>query len=199
MSKIFIKKFGILLLIQSCGLVGCIAWNPSMISAKNDPITPKLLQLESRMATPQATTSSFFDDQWKLFAEEVATNLVESSRDRFGYIELKTEALIGKQGVLFLTTPASDHFDLPSTSRRVRGHALKVEIRILNRKEEPIAKYVANGFAAVPASYLGGYTPKDASRKSNLDALDDAFSKIRPQIQADAQRVNEKLLAAGKL
>jgi hypothetical protein len=49
-------------------------------------------------------------------------------------------------------------------------------------------------------AYYHGYSLRNglADRKAYTDAINDAFNKIRPQIQADLDRLNGQLRSAGR-
>lgn len=181
-------------------LAGCKAWNPSMLSPKNEPITPKLLTLERQIEDLANTSVVASDDELRLFTKEVENNLIDPYGDKYGYIALKRSIIDSKFGegyfwtsCVLLTIP--NIFGFPFTNIRYK---VDVEIRVLDSDNKLVGKYSAIGESSVKAAYYG-YSLSDAYQKSYPDALLDAFDKIRPQIQSDASRLNAKLLEAGKL
>lgn len=188
-------------LIALVVLTGCKTWDASMLTPQNDPITPKLLTLERRMEDMANTSVVTSDDELKLFTKEVENNLIDPYGDKYGYIALKRNIIDAKMGMgqyilssMLLTIP--NIFGMPFMNMRYK---VEVEIRILDRDNKLVSKYTAIGESSVKVAYYYGYSMKNAMRKAYPDALLDAFNKIRPQIKSDAQRVNEKLIVAGKL
>lgn len=183
-------------------LTSCVAWDPSMIGAVESPITPKLLTLERRMEDMSNATVITSGDEMKLFTEEVETNLIDPYGDKYGYIALKTHVLDSKDGALGLGLLSAYTLTIPNLFGMpfgIYGYTIDVEMRVMDRENRLVAKYSATGKSRVRVAYFNGYSGKDAERKAYPDAINDAFDQIRPKIQADAERVNEKLLAAGKL
>ena len=78
-------------------------------------------------------------------------------------------------------------------------YKVEAEIRIYDSENKLVGKYSAYGTSNVVVAYYYGYSLQSAYRKAYPEALLDAFDKIRPLIQADAERVNEKLMAVGKI
>lgn len=182
-------------------LAGCKAWNPSMLAPKDEPITPKLLTLERQIEDLANTTVVANEDELRLFTKEVENNLMDPYGDKYGYIALKRNIVDVKYGMGYFWTSTilvsiPNLFGLPFTDIR---HKIEVEIRILDRNNKLVGKYSAIGESSAKAAYYYGYSMSNAHRKSYPDALLDAFDKIRPQIQSDASRLNEKLLEAGKI
>ncbi|MBY0244186.1 MAG: hypothetical protein K2Q03_01905 [Sphingobacteriaceae bacterium] len=180
-------------------LTGCKTWDGSMINPKKDPISPKLLTLERKIEDLMNTNVVTNYDEVKLFTKEVEDNLTDPYGDKYGYIALKRniiEARIGVFDYLFSTflLTAPNLLGMPFMNIRYK---VEVEIRIMDRENRLIGKYSAIGKSSVKVAYYYGYSMRNAFRKAYPDALIDAFDKIRPQIQADAQRVNEKLKATG--
>lgn len=182
-------------------LTGCKTWDASMISPKSDPITPKLLTLERRIEDLANTSVVTSDDELKLFTKEVENNLIDPYGDKYGYIALKRNIIDAKMGMgqyilsgFLLTIP--NLFGMPFMNIRYK---VEVEIRVLDRDNKLIGKYSAIGESSAKVAYYYGYSMKNAMRKAYPDALLDAFDKIRPQIQSNVQRLNEKLKTAGKI
>lgn len=172
-----------------------------MIAAKKDPISPKLLTLDRRMEDMANTTIVTNDDELKLFTKEVEENLVDPYGDKYGYIALKRNVIKYRAGFGYYMTSAMllsipNLFGFPYYKMRYK---LEVELRVYDKENKLIGKYSAIGNSNVTVAFYYGYSLAVAQRKSYVDALNDAFSQIRPQIKADAERINEKLKAAGKM
>lgn len=75
-------------------------------------------------------------------------------------------------------------------------YTLSVELRILDRNNKLLGNYSAVGVSSVKVAYYHGYSLRNglADRK----AYTDAFNKIRPQLQADVDRLNGPLRSAGR-
>jgi hypothetical protein len=195
------KKIGLLVILTIFTLFGCKTWDASMVRPKTEPINPKLLSLERRMEDFANTTVYTNESELKLFTQEVETNLIDPYGEKFGYIALSKNVLKHKVGlpqlvlsIALFTLP--NIFGMPFLKV---SYKVEVEMRILDRENRLIGKYSAIGESKSKVAYYYGYSFLNANRKVYPEAMLDAFNKIRPQIQADAARLNEKLLAAGKI
>jgi len=182
-------------------LTGCKAWDPTMLAPKNDPITPKLLTLERRIEDFANTRVVVNDDELMVFTKEVESNLMDPYGDKYGYIALKTNVIEVKNTTIlwflsFFTAYIPNVLGMPIIIIRYK---VEVELRIFDRDNKMVSKYTAIGNSRVVIAFYYGYSFMDGLRKAYPDALLNAFDKIRPQIQADSQRVNEKLLSVGRI
>jgi hypothetical protein len=75
---------------------------------------------------------------------------------------------------------------------------IELEMRIFDSNHKLLGKYLGQGKSLVWIAPYWGYD-KGSKLKLLTDAFNDAMSKIRPQIQADAEKLNTKLLEAGKM
>jgi len=183
-------------------LMSCRSWDASMIAPDTNPISPRLLTLERRIEDmPNTTVVVTYDDEVRLFTKEVETNLVDPYGDKYGYIAFKRSILDARVGYgqyllssFLMTVP--NLFGMPFMNIRYR---VEVEIRILDRSNKLLGRYSAIGNSSVKVAYYYGYSMRNAFRKSYPDAIIDAFEKIRPQIQSDVSRLNERLYDAGKI
>jgi hypothetical protein len=189
----------LIFLVALVGLSSCKAWDPSMMAPPNDPISPKLLTLDRRIDDFANTRVVVSEDHLRLFTQEVETNLMDPFGSKYGYIAMKTNVIEAKMGTAFwflsfFTAYIPNLFGSPFLVLRYK---IEVEYRILDRNNKLLSKYSAIGNSKVIVALYYGYWANDAGRKAYSDCLLDAFNKIRPQVQADAQRINEKLKAAG--
>ena len=202
-----VKKIIYFLVFIFSALTGCKTWNPAMLSTKNDPITPKLLTLEKKIEPFSNGGQSFSDprvfmsdDELNLFTKEIENNLLDPYGEKYGYIVLKRNIIDVRLGSgLFLLSgflfTIPNIFGMPFFNIR---YQIELEIRILDSENKLVGKYAAVGESSVKVAYYYGYSLRIAGRKAYTDAFITAFDKIRPQIQADALSVNEKLSKAGK-
>ncbi len=192
---------GIWIVLFALLLTGCKAWDPSDISQQKNPIAPKLLALEPKvddLANKIIATNNF---ETTLFNKEVEDNLTDPYGEKYGYITLKRNILSIRPGWGFyalsiLTATIANLFGMPFMVLRLKS---EVEIRIMDKNNRLIGKYSAIGESKSIAAYYYGYAIPIAYIKCCVEAENDAFSKIRPLIQADVSRVNDKLKEAGKL
>ncbi|KAB1066065.1 hypothetical protein [Salibacter halophilus] len=190
-----------ILILTIIFMTGCKAWDPSMISVQKDPISPKLLSLERRMEDLANTTVNTNDDELKVFTEEVEKNLINPYGDKYGYIAYKKNVLDYSPGMGMLllssfTLTVPNLFGMPYQTIKYK---VEVELRIMDSQNRLIGKYSAIGEAKSTVAYYYGYSIKSAVKRTYPEAIKDAFSKIRPQIQADVKRLNKALKEAGKL
>jgi hypothetical protein len=189
---------------------GCKTWNGAMIVPNHDPITPKLLTLERRIedislpnvATTHVDNRYRLNDEILLFTKEVEENLIDPYGDKYGTIALKRNIIDVRYGIgnfilssFLLTIP--NLLGLPFMNIR---YQISVEVRIMDRNNKLIGNYNAIGRSGVKVAYYYGYSLRNAhaDRKAYTDALIDALNQIRVSIQADATKINEKLLATGR-
>ncbi|MEX2597701.1 MAG: hypothetical protein WEC59_12315 [Salibacteraceae bacterium] len=190
-----------IIILSALILVSCKAWDPSMISVKKDPISPKLLPLERRMEDLANTTITTNDDELKVFTQEVEENLIDPYGDKYGYIAYKKNVLDSKIGLgLFIlsgfTLYIPNLFGMPF---QVIKQKVEVELRVMDSHNRLIGKYSAIGEAKSTVAFYYGYSMKNAYRRTYPEAIKEALTKIRPQIEADAVRLNKTLREAGKL
>ncbi len=169
-----------------------------MLVAENDPINPRLLTLERQIEDLSSATVVVSDDELKVFQDEVETNLIDPYGQKVGYIALKTRELQSKMGLgytitggLLLGIPWL--FGMPVSQFYSK---MEVEIRILDINNKLIGKFTAIGESKAPSALYYGYTGKNAMRKVKPEAIQKGLAKIRPQLQNDVERLNEKLQEA---
>jgi hypothetical protein len=189
------------LLLLFVFITSCKVWDPSMINVKKDTITPKLMTLEKRIEDVSNTAFIVSEDELKLFTKEVEENLIDPYGDKYGYIALKSSVIKYKEGGAFFLISIFTYCipNLLGMPFLKLSYKIEVEIRILDKNNKLIAKYSAIGESKVTVALYYGYKMTDGSRKCYTDALNDAFSKIRPQIQPDVNKINDKLNAVGKI
>lgn len=200
-----------------CGIMcllmttGCRTWNGAMIAPHDAPITPRLLTLDRRLddiAMPGMLSANAgidpqrLQDEIALFTKEVEQNLVDPYGDKHGTIAFTRNIIDARYGIgnfiassLLLTVP--NLFGLPFMHIR---YTISVELRILDRNNKLIGNYGAIGTSSVKVAYYYGYSLRNglADRKAYTDAINDAFNKIRPQIQAEVSRLNHQLISAAR-
>jgi len=193
-------KIKIKLLFIGIVLTSCKSWDASKIGVKKEPIAPKVLTLDKKLEDMANATVITSGDQMKLFSKEVEENLTDPYGDKYGYIIMKQNLIKWKMGIGWallqgFTAAVPGLFGVPYGGTK---YEYEVEFRIMDSQNRLIGKYSAIGKGSAKVALYWGYSGQNAGRKAYVDALNDAFDKIRPQIQADAARLNEKLLASGK-
>jgi hypothetical protein len=210
MNKIFTKldqlkndnmKKIILVLLSTVIMTGCKSWDASQIGVKKEPASPKLLTLDKKIEDVANATVLTSEDRMKLFSKEVEENLTDPYGNKYGSIIMKQNIINQKMGMGWallngFTVFVPSIFGCPFA---VVKYKIEIEFRIMDSQNKLIGKYSAIGNSKVAAALYWGYTPKNAMRKSYVDALNNAFDQIRPQIKADISRLNEQLQAAGKI
>jgi hypothetical protein len=137
----------------------------------------------------------------EFFTKEVEENLIDPYGEKYGYISFKVLYYEGRDGSLLFFLNVMTGF-VPSLCgvpvARIKEN-VEIEIRILDKNKKLIGKYTGSGKSKVPIAFYYGYKGKDGIEKSTTDLLNDAFSKIRPQIEADAERINSHLRVVGPI
>ena len=178
------------------------SWDASKVGVKKEPLSPKLLTLDRKIEDVANTTVVTNPDQMRFFTKEVEENLIDPYGDKYGYIIMKQNIIKFKAGMMPWIIPNAILFytpilfGLPFTKPK---YIIEIEFRIMDSQNKLIGKYSATGKGSCVVAMYYGYSLMNAGRKIYLDALNDAFNQIRPLIQADALRLNEKLKEAGKL
>jgi hypothetical protein len=193
------KKLFIVALVAL--MAGCKPWSAAKISVKKEPITPKLLTLEKKIEDVANATVITSGDQMKLFSKEVEENLTDPYGDKYGYIVMKQNMVKMKMGTGWailqgFTAGIPLLFGVPAGGAK---YEYEVELRVMDSQNRLVGKYSAIGNGSAKIAMYWGYSGANAWRKAYVDAINEAFNQIRPQIQADAGRLNDKLTAAGKL
>ena len=194
------KKFS-LVFLSLLIITSCKSWDASKIAVKKEPITPKILTLERKIEDIANATVVTNDDRMKLFTKEVEDNLTDPYGDKYGYIVMKQNIIKVNMGIGWallqgFTGAVPLLFGVPAGGFK---YTLEIELRFMDSQNKLIGKYSAIGKGSAKTALYWGYSGQNAIRKSYVDAINDAFNQIRPQIQADANRLNEKLQTAGKL
>ncbi len=177
------------------GLSACKVWNPASIGIKKDPISPQILTLQ------RANDGLHSQDENKIFIQELENNICDAYGEKYGYISFHKSIVDSKFGLgLYLLSCML--FTIPNIlglPYSIVSYDIEIETRIFDRNNTLLGKYSAMGKGKTIIAYYYGYSMKYAFRKSLSEAVQDAIFKIRPQIQADAEKINAKLLGAGKI
>ncbi|HXA00805.1 MAG TPA: hypothetical protein VNW99_02395 [Cytophagaceae bacterium] len=140
-------------------------------------------------------------DQFEIFDQEVDNNLCNPYGQKFGYIVLRT--YYSKFGLgLGYSVASGITLLIPNLLGMPMGRPkfeLQATVEILNSKKELIGKYRAVGTGKSLMALYYGYGQSDSIRKARVDALNNALSEIRKQIQTDAPRLLEELGKAGMI
>jgi hypothetical protein len=191
----------IMILFQNCR-----TYNSAQSVNTKSPIEPKLPALKASMdnqtnmlTLPLTVYGS--SDQFEIFDQEVDNNLCNSYGKRFGYIVLRTYYSkfglgIGYSAASGATLFIPNLFGMPMARPKFE---IQATVEILNSKKELIGKYRAAGAGKSIMALYYGYGQSDSIRKARVEALTNALSEIRKQIQADAARLSEELRKAGMI
>jgi hypothetical protein len=183
----------------------CRTYNSSQSLNLKSPIDPKLPALKSSMDNQSGTFVTPFlygnADQFEIFDQEVDNNLCNSYGQKYGYIVLRTYYSkfgigIGYSVVSGITLFIPNLLGMPMARPKFE---LQATVEILNSRKELIGKYRAAGKGKSITALYYGYGQSDSIRKARIDALNNALSEIRKQIQTDAPRLSEELKKAGTI
>jgi hypothetical protein len=187
------------LILVSAILTTCKSYDASKISVKKEPIAPKLLTLNKKIEDMANATVLTSEDRMKLFSKEVEENLTDPYGDKYGSIVMKQNMITQKPRMFW---PGAILLSIPTLLGAPMARPLEeieVEFRIMDSQNRLIGKYSAIGRASNPIAMYWGYSSMNAWRKTYVDAINKAFDQIRPQILADANRLNQKLKESGKV
>jgi hypothetical protein len=195
--------FSILFIFIMILFQNCRTYNSSQSLNLKSPIEPKLPALKSSMDNQSGTfvTPLLYGnaDQFEIFDQEVDNNLCNSYGPKYGYIVLRTYYSkfglgLGYSVVSGITLLIPNLFGMPMGRPKFE---LQATVEILNSKKELIGKYRAVGTGKSIMALYYGYGQSNAIRKARIDALNNALSEIRKQIQTDAPKLSEELKKAG--
>jgi hypothetical protein len=214
---------GLYFLIASTLLISCRSVNMANYQGKKSPIPTKLLTLERQFGDVVGPTynygyhygntnghnygypngySNFMPlsgDELKVINNEVDENLTDPFGDKYGYIEFNRRIVNAKYGIgwAFLSTITffvPNLLGMPFMNLKLDTE-MEVKIYDINRKL--VAKYTGMGHSQKIIAMYYGYGLM-ASRWAYPQAMMDALDQIRPQIEADVDRVNKLLKEAKK-
>ncbi|UPT65584.1 MAG: hypothetical protein M0D57_13690 [Sphingobacteriales bacterium JAD_PAG50586_3] len=206
-------KKTIIFLVLLSAFVSCRSLNYTEQQGKKIPLSNKLLTLEKQIGDitgPNYTYNHSYSypnsymnsiglngDELRIINNEVDENLTDPYGDKYGYIEFNRRTVNMRYGIGWTLLSSMTFFTVnllgvPFMNLRLDS---EVEIRILDVNRKLIAKYSAVGQSKFIIAMYYGYGLM-AATKVYPQALIDALDKIRPQINADVDRVNKLLKAA---
>jgi hypothetical protein len=74
-----------------------------------------------------------------------------------------------------------------------------MDVELLNSKDQSIAKYSVTADDTEYSAFLWGYNSLPLRQAARTVALNKALAQLKNKINADAEGINEKLLAAGPM
>jgi len=191
-----------ILMVAGTTFSGCKVWDATQMVPKNAPLTPKLVALDRKIENGMNSTMAYSnvgsftnDDELNLFVKEVENNLTDPYTNKYGTILMKRNVIDSRYGLGYLTA-SSLLITLPNILGLPFAHIrykVEVELRIMDKQNNLVAKYIAIGTSSVKVAYYYGYSLRIAGRKSYADALLNALDQLRPQLQNDAILINKRL------
>ncbi|UYZ65041.1 hypothetical protein [Hymenobacter weizhouensis] len=193
-----------LLLLSGCKSVEKAVFHT--IRSNKSVAVGKLPRLES-MVEPgplMATDGASPDDASKVFRQELAYHFAEPQPDtvQYGYARLTiVQADVKRTGralqafqLLTLMTPS-----LVGVPLEWYRTTLAAEVQIINSQGDVIATYTGIGHSKVRVAMYHGYGQLQAARLADVQALRLALDQIRPQLEADADTLRQKLATSGPI
>lgn len=177
----------------SAAMGGCRAWDGSQVAVRQDPIAPKLPALERKLEDAGNRCVMADPDRVNLFADEVEENLTDPYGAKSGSITMAQNIIRVRPGIfipsmVLLGVPTL--FGVPFAIPKI---TVEVELRVMDARNRMIGKYSAVGNGRSICALYYGYPLVAVYRKTYVDAVNDAFDRIRPQIRADAARLDQLL------
>jgi hypothetical protein len=149
-----------------------------------------------------AVTDQALEDVFRLLNNELDENLNQATGPEHGHARFKLlfykrrnsgwgwSVLSG--GTLFIP----NLFGMPVRTYRSE---MELQMEITDANGKVLVSYAAPGVGKAQVAAYHGYDGPTATRKANLLALQDAVSKIKLKMEADAPSLIEELTAAGAL
>ncbi|MGI4871058.1 MAG: hypothetical protein ACRYFX_07755 [Janthinobacterium lividum] len=143
------------------------------------------------------------DDPLRLFRAEMQRNITEPlDSATFGYARLvvtkvhtvRTGKGLQAAQIIMLMTPSIIGIPLEWYKTDIQA-----EVQLLDANGKLLGTYVGTGTSKVRVAAYHGYSQKQAPRLSDVLALRNALSHIRPQLDTAATRLRPLLLASGRV
>lgn len=185
-------------------LIGCRSASQIMTRNQTAIIENRLptLQLAVDAGPLMATEGAHPEDPQKLFNNEMQRNVLEpaDSTESFGYAKLQiTKAEVIRKGkgfqilqMLTFLTPSLLGMPLEYYCTDIQA-----EVQIMDTQGNVLATYTGTGQSNVRVAMYHGYSQSKAPRLADIEALREALSQIRPQLETDADMLRGKLLDGG--
>ncbi|MCC6460701.1 MAG: hypothetical protein IT260_09555 [Saprospiraceae bacterium] len=154
---------------------------------------PSPYEVHSRVAEPMR-------DVFTVLGNELSDNMLQSAGEKYGQLRFKLvyyqSNTPGWGWVIpsVLTLNLANLAGMPFLRYRID---LELQMEILDRNQQVIAQYRAPGSGKSTVAMYYGYSGRDAYRKANLLALQDAMRAIRSKMEPDLTVLRDDLLAAG--
>jgi len=142
------------------------------------------------------------DDVFRALENELADNFTLSSGPCYGHARFKLLYYQRRNSGWGYMIPsigtfwAANVLGMPYKVFRVE---MEVQMEITDARGKVIVRHTASGIGKGKVAAYHGYTAPTAVRKANLLALQDALSKIKPELSADAPSLSTQLLESGDL
>jgi hypothetical protein len=140
------------------------------------------------------------EDAFRALDGEVTHNLSEQQGPKYGHVRFKLinyerrapgwGYTVGSVATAFV----ANVLGMPYNRYRAE---LELQVEIADANKNVLARYRAPGTGKAFVAMYYGYHATDAWRKANLDAMQDALNKIRPDIVKDTPKLRQQLMAAG--
>lgn len=185
-------------------VTGCRSASRVMARSQNAVLEKRLpaLQLEIDPGPMAATDGALPDDPQKIFDTEMHHNIMEpaDSTEAFGYAKLQVhDATVSRGGkgfqafqMMTLLTPSL----LGMPLEYCRTH-IEAELQVIDAQGTVLGSYIGTGSSNVRVAMYYGYSQSQAPRLADVEALRQALSQIRPQLESDVDSLRQKLLHTG--
>ena len=193
-----------LLLPAALLVVGCKSANRIMVRNQGWALAQRLppLQLEVDPGPMAATDGALPEDPQQLFDKEMRHNIMEpaDSTEAFGYAKLQIRDAATSRGgkgfqafqMMTLLTPSL----LGMPLEYCRTH-VEAELQVIDAHGNVMRTYTGTGSSNVRVAMYYGYSQAQAPRLADMEALRQALSQIRPQLESDADSLRQQLLHSG--
>lgn len=145
-------------------------------------------------------TDQSLKDVYELLQNQVNENVNRNTGPEYGDARFKLKYYRRKNSGWGYTIPsvgtlfAANILGMPFNVKRSE---LELQMEITDANKKVIASYTATGVGKATVAAYYGYDAVDASRKSNLLALEDAMGKIKIALAQDSGMLKERLDQAG--
>lgn len=147
-------------------------------------------------------TEGAMSDMFHALDNELFDNINQTDGDRYGHARFKLLYYQRRNSGWGWIVPSvatlwtANLLGMPCSVYRID---LELQMEIVDANGKILGQYKAPGTGKAKIALYHGYEAVTASRKGNLVAMQDAFSKIKTAMEADVPALSEQLKAAGAI
>jgi len=198
-------RYSLFCLLSLASLASCKSVDRVLFRSPSAAFNERLPNLEVTVDNGPlaATEGSLPDDPKILFQRELSQNIIDPADSiKFGYVKLIVTSATamrkgkGLQVLQMATLMAPSLLGVPLEYYQTN---VRAQVQIIDSQGEVLGVYKGTGTSTVRVAMYHGYSQNDAGRLADIDALRQALTQIRPQIERDSDVLRSRLVAVGPI